>query len=159
MQVDLIALYEQYRLLTTDLFFLIFSLLILLDLITGLAKAISLKVVTSTKGLNGVVKHLSIFSLVLALVPMMYYLEMSTFGIAFIIFFILQYAVSILENLEQLGIPMPNWVKTRLIKMHERYNEIEIFEENAKVLKIIDINTKEDVNHDIKRSGKGSTQV
>ena len=159
MQVDLIALYEQYRLLTTDLFFLIFSLLILLDLITGLAKAISLKVVTSTKGLNGVVKHLSIFSLVLALVPMMYYLEMSTFGIAFIIFFILQYAVSILENLEQLGIPMPNWVKTRLIKMHERYNEIEIFEENAKVLKIIDINTKEDVNHDIKRSGKGTTQV
>ena len=40
-----------------------------------------------------------------------------------LIFYILFYAISITENLGQMGIPIPSWLKKYIYKLSDEYNK------------------------------------
>lgn len=88
------------------LFIIAMFLAFLADYITGFYKSIKLKTPSSNTGLVGLLKHLSIFSLVLFLTYFCLILGKET--IPFIYMFYITYLVtefqSILENLNQVGI-------------------------------------------------------
>lgn len=93
------------------------------DIMTGFVKSLTHKSTNSTKGLNGLFKHAALMLLILTLYPVLDLLEWSTMANTFLTFYILFYAVSIVENLGQMGIPVPAWVKQYLYKLSDEYSE------------------------------------
>ena len=104
----------------------VFVWAVVFDLASGFAKAFSRKAkhkADSSVGIFGAVKHLLIVMLVLTLYPMVDTLGFSSFGSAVVIFYIFTYALSIVENLAVLGIPVPKFVSERLEKLSRESDE------------------------------------
>ncbi|MGF2089074.1 phage holin family protein [Enterococcus casseliflavus] len=57
--------------------------------------------------------------LVIIAYPYLKIMSLETFATAFVFFYIAVYGISITENLGQLGVPIPNWVKERLSKLQD----------------------------------------
>lgn len=93
------------------------------DIMTGFVKSLTHKSTNSTKGLNGLFKHAALMLLILTLYPVLDLLEWDAMADTFLSFYILFYVVSIVENLGQIGIPVPAWVKRYLYKLSDEYNE------------------------------------
>lgn len=94
---------------------------ILIDVFTGFTKSWVGKGTQSTKGLNGLIKHLSVFVLVIVAYPYVQSVHLGTYMNAFVISFIVSYWVSIFENLGQMGIPVGKYAKDHLLKLQEQY--------------------------------------
>lgn len=96
---------------------------VIIDIVTGFAKSLVTKRTTSTKGVTGLIKHGVLTLVILTLYPMLEVNEMRSAGDTFVSFYILYYAVSILENWGQMGLPLPNWVKPYIYKLSDDYRE------------------------------------
>nr|DAH66167.1 MAG TPA: holin [Caudoviricetes sp.] len=96
---------------------------VIIDIVTGFAKSLVTKRTTSTKGIAGLIKHGVLTLVILTLYPMLEVNEMRSAGDTFVSFYILYYAVSILENWGQMGLPLPNWVKPYIYKLSDDYRE------------------------------------
>lgn len=96
---------------------------VIIDIVTGFAKSLVTKRTTSTKGIAGLIKHGVLTLVILTLYPMLEVNEMRNAGDTFVSFYILYYAVSILENWGQMGLPLPNWVKPYIYKLSDDYRE------------------------------------
>lgn len=104
----------------------IFLWVVIADLVTGFVKAFSSKAkhkADSSVGIFGAVKHLLIVMVVLTLYPMVDVLGFSGFAEAVVVFYIATYALSIVENLAILGIPVPTFISTRLEKLSRESDE------------------------------------
>lgn len=99
-----------------------FLWIIVLDVLTGIAKATKQKKVNSSTGLNGLIRHMTIIILVFLLTIYLPIFEFGAISKTILIYFILMYMVSILENLEAIGVNMPDWVHTYVTKMHREVN-------------------------------------
>ena len=96
---------------------------VIIDIVTGFAKSLVTKRTTSAKGVTGLIKHGVLTLVILTLYPMLEVNEMRNAGDTFVSFYILYYAVSILENWGQMGLPLPNWVKPYIYKLSDDYRE------------------------------------
>lgn len=96
---------------------------VIIDIVTGFAKSLVTKRTTSTKGIAGLIKHGVLTLVILTLYPMLEVNEMRSAGDTFVSFYILYYAVSILENWGQMGLPLPNWVKPYIYKLSDDYKK------------------------------------
>ncbi|HFI0186770.1 TPA: phage holin family protein [Streptococcus suis] len=94
-----------------------FSILICLDIISGLVKGVVNKRANSTKGLLGIVKHFLVVLLVYTFYPYLVLLGAKPLAIAFVAFFIGVYGISVVENYGQLGLPMPVFLKNYFEKL------------------------------------------
>ena len=102
---------------------LIYTWAVFIDLGTGFVKSLIRKSTNSTKGLSGLLKHALLLIAILTLYPMFDLIGMGGMGDTFLIFYILFYLVSIVENWGQIGLPVPKWVKRYLYKLSDEYNE------------------------------------
>lgn len=103
-----------------------FLIVIILDIFTGYAKSFlatdTLAKTQSTKGLNGLIKHGLVILIILVLYPLMTAIGYESYADIVVAFYILNYAISISENLGQAGIPIPSWLKNRLAKLQKDYD-------------------------------------
>ena len=102
---------------------LIYTWAVFIDLGTGFVKSLIHKSTNSTKGLSGLLKHALLLIAILTLYPMFDLIGMGGMGDTFLIFYILFYLVSIVENWGQIGLPVPKWVKRYLYKLSDEYDE------------------------------------
>lgn len=103
-------------------YFIGLIVLIILDFILGTFRSLIAKDLNSSVGLKGLIKHSSVFIIVVVVNEICYvtgYPEMST---AFTLFYIWEYAISIVENLAILNIPLPDWVLVRLTDLERKVN-------------------------------------
>lgn len=103
-------------------YFIGLIVLIILDFILGTFRSLIAKDLNSSVGLKGLIKHSSVFIIVVIVNEICYvtgYPEMAT---AFTLFYIWEYAISIVENLAILNIPLPNWVLVRLTDLERKVN-------------------------------------
>ncbi|WP_260610901.1 phage holin family protein [Enterococcus casseliflavus] len=112
-------LLNEFRGLLTNGYIQLFLWVVVGDIVTGLCKGIFAKDANSTKGLLGIVKHMLVVCLVIIAYPYLKIMNLETFATAFVFFYIAVYGISITENLGQLGVPIPNWVKERLSKLQD----------------------------------------
>lgn len=112
-------LLNEFRGLLTNGYIQLFLWVVVGDIVTGLCKGIFVKDANSTKGLLGIVKHMLVVCLVIIAYPYLKIMSLETFATAFVFFYIAVYGISITENLGQLGVPIPNWVKERLSKLQD----------------------------------------
>lgn len=101
----------------------IFVVLVLLDILSGTAKAFRQKVGSSNKGLAGVIKHLLVVMLVITSDIYLPIIGFSAYANIFTGSFVVQYLISVTENLGQLGVDLPPIVKDALYKLNDTSEE------------------------------------
>lgn len=95
-----------------------FVAVILVDIITGTLKALINKDVDSHKGTSGLLKHAVLLLVVLILYPLLEIDGFTYAGNAILTFYIAFYGLSIVENLGEMGVPIPESVKQYLYKLN-----------------------------------------
>ena len=109
----------------------LFVRVIIIDIITGFAKSVVTHHTTSRKGTTGLIKHGVLLLIMLTLYPMLDANCMNSAADTFVSFYCLFYGVSIIENLGQMGVPFPSWVKKYIYKLSDDYKE-DMKHENSK---------------------------
>lgn len=108
--------------MVNNMYIEIFLWAVMADLFTGIVKSFTghAKVkANSSTGLKGLAKHLLIMLLVLTIYPILDVLQFDAISNAVVLFYIAEYGISILENLEVMGFPIPEFLKSRFEKMAE----------------------------------------
>ena len=123
MLIDNTLLLGEFRGLLSNLYIQIFVWIVIGDIVTGICKGIFIKETNSTKGLMGIVKHLLVVSLVLIAYPYLKIMGFEGVATAFVFSYIAVYGISVIENLGQLGIPVPEFVKNRFSKLKDSSEE------------------------------------
>lgn len=101
----------------------LFVWVIIIDIITGTARSLVTHHTTSTEGTSGLIKHGILLIIILTLYPMLDINGMKSAGDTFTMFYVLFYAVSIIENCGQMGLPIPAWLKKYIYKLSDEYND------------------------------------
>ena len=106
--------------LSESAIFQILVILIFLDIATGTTKAVKDKKLNSKISTSGLLKHTTI--LILATVIGIYARTLNMVGVSqtFVLGFIASYGLSLLENLDAIGIPMPRGLRDIFEQMRER---------------------------------------
>ena len=119
-------LIQQFEAMVDDYLIIGFTWAVIADIATGYFKAwratTTGRKTNSTKGLFGLTKHLLVLSLVLTLYPYLMSLGYSLAAQGILVAMMYNYIVSIIENLGQAGIYVPEFVKQRLSKLQDDYN-------------------------------------
>lgn len=100
----------------------ILLIVMILDYITGVASAFHTKTVSSSEGYLGILKKASIFAIVIlaAQLDRLTGNTHSLFRNCTAFFFVANDALSILENVGELDIPLPAFLKSALIKLRDK---------------------------------------
>lgn len=103
----------------------ILLIVMILDYITGVASAFHTKTVSSSEGYLGILKKASIFAIVIlaAQLDRLTGNTHSLFRNCTAFFFVANDALSILENVGELDIPLPAFLKSALIKLRDKSSE------------------------------------
>ncbi|WP_334328458.1 phage holin family protein [Companilactobacillus sp. HBUAS59699] len=106
--------------LSENPWFTTFLMIIIVDLTTGFLKGFfkhSKQKVNSTVGREGLIRHFTIVGIATIFYPLVASWGLSEYANMFLAFFIGQYGISIVENLGEMGIPIPKWLVKRLSKL------------------------------------------
>lgn len=113
--------------------FWIFISVILIDVLTGKAKALKFQVLDSSVGLNGTMKHVIVIIIAVTISIFSRIAGLPEFSIGIKLFFIFDYVTSIIENLDVLGIPLPDWITQYFNRIRTEYDyKYKLAHKNAK---------------------------
>lgn len=99
------------------------------DIILGTLVSFKKGIVSSRINKDGITKHLSIILFVLFFAVLFIVSDMGEYFKILLGFYIASYGLSILENLSELGVPVPVWIKEKFILLRGSTNEIKRVEE------------------------------
>ena len=121
------SLHELYlehfvKLIDNPVFFAFF-LIVITDILTGFLKSLIAKNTTSSKGISGLIKHSTLLLIASVLYPYVDIYGAGGMADTLLVFYILFYAISIVENLGEMGIPVPVWLKKYIYKLSDEYRE------------------------------------
>lgn len=109
----------------------IFLTAIIIDIITGIFKGLYNKKLSSKIGLKGLIKHCCIILIVFTISIILPLMGYTTGARAIIVFYIIQYCLSIIENIGGVGVPIPPYV-TKAIQQLSSKNENEEIRKDIK---------------------------
>lgn len=112
---------EEYLTASNITAIIIMSVAIIIDYATGITASYVKRRISSKVGFVGVLKKLCYYAVVAVSVILSYLLQVDVFNIT-IIFLIVNEIVSILENLENIGVPIPPIIKKSLEKIEKENN-------------------------------------
>mgnify|MGYP003081628537 CR=1 FL=1 len=135
MEVTLPQIAEGYYRIFTDVYVHGFAAVIILDIITGVVKGFVTKSLNSTIGRRGLMEHLLVLVLGITLYPYLNFIGFDEVARTFLIFFVATYGISVAENLADMGVPLPKFLKKRLEKIRDSIDEAEDEEINKKGVK------------------------
>lgn len=101
---------------------------IIFDFITGVFKGVYLKTLSSEYGIKGIVRMLTVLILIIIIGFFTTLTKQDYIFITFATFFILEYAISIIENLDMMNIPLPSFL-TDFIMNFRTMNEKKLEEQ------------------------------
>lgn len=100
------------------LFWILFGVIIA-DFLTGTLKAFITKDLDSSAGTNGLIKHVCVILIVVSVSLVGYIMKDGFIAYTFISFYLFEYTLSIIENLNLLGIPFPDFVENNIRRLKE----------------------------------------
>ena len=83
---------------------------IMFDFITGTLKAFSTSTVYSKINKKGITNHITIFLFCVFFSWVFYLFKVPEYSKVLIMFYIVSYGLSIVENIGQMGLPLPKWL-------------------------------------------------
>ena len=115
--------FEHFVKLIDNPVFFAFFLIVITDILTGFLKSLIAKNTTSSKGISGLIKHSTLLLIASVLYPYLDIYGAGGMADTLLVFYILFYAISIVENLGEMGIPVPVWLKKYIYKLSDEYKE------------------------------------
>ena len=122
--IDIEVIANAYKEILTLPIYHAFLFVVLFDILIGSAAALSRGEYKSNVGTNGVLKHIVVVIIVLAVCPYLSIMGMQHYGTTILMYYIVNYVISILEILSQSGIPFPHWVAIMFEDLQEKSNQI-----------------------------------
>ena len=104
------------RFLYVLLFFIVF------DIITGTLKAFSTNTVYSKINKQGITSHITIFLFCIFFTWVFCVFNVDEYSKILLLFYIVSYGLSIIENLSLMGLPIPEWLKEKFIVLQDETN-------------------------------------
>ena len=98
------------------LFFIIF------DILTGTLKAFSTNTVYSKINKHGITNHITIFLFCFFFSWMFSIFDVNEYSNILIMFYIGSYGLSIIENVGQMGLPLPKWLVDKFTELQDETN-------------------------------------
>ena len=108
------------------LFFIIF------DILTGTLKAFSTNTVYSKINKHGITNHITIFLFCFFFSWMFSIFDVNEYSNILIMFYIGSYGLSIIENVGQMGLPLPKWLVDKFIELQDETNRGEEINETKR---------------------------
>lgn len=102
--------------------------IIIFDFITGIFKGVYLKTLSSEYGIKGIVRMLTVLILIIIIGFFTTLTKQDYIFFTFAMFFILEYIISIIENLTLMNIPLPSFL-TDFIMNFRTMNEKKLEEQ------------------------------
>lgn len=123
MELTLDMIFNAYKSILTIPFYHAFLFAVFADVLTGSTKALKQGKYDSKNGSIGLKTHLIVVILVLFICPYLKIMGLGHFAIGILTFYIVNYAVSVLENLEALGVPFPAYLYGMFNRIGQKANE------------------------------------
>lgn len=123
--------------LVRDPIFQILMWLIVIDIFSGYAKAYKLDLLDSSIGTNGLIRHALVVFIQAIVGVYSKALDVEYASVGLCLFFISNYALSVLENADAIGLKLPKSLTKQFNRMRDDYDE-----------KLLEIRTKEKKNKD-----------
>lgn len=101
------------------LFFIIF------DIITGTLKSFSTNTVYSKINKQGITAHITIFLFAMFFTWVFSIFKVDEYTNIMLLFYIVSYGLSIIENIGQMGLPVPKWLSEKFKLLGGENNEVE----------------------------------
>lgn len=101
----------------------ILLLFIIFDIITGTLKAFSNNTVYSKINKHGITNHITLFLFTIFFTFIFSFFNVDEYSDILLLFYIVSYGLSIIENVGAMGVPIPKWLKDKLISLQEETNK------------------------------------
>lgn len=108
------------------LFFIIF------DILTGTLKAFSTNTVYSKINKHGITNHITILLFCFFFSWIFSIFDVNEYSNILIMFYIVSYGLSIIENVGQMGLPLPKWLVDKFIELQDKTNRGEESDETKR---------------------------
>ena len=115
-------IHEFTTVLHNDYLFLLLCF-IMFDFITGTLKSFSNSTVYSKINKKGITSHIAIFLFCFFFSLMFSIFKVPEYAKVLIIFYIVSYGLSIIENIGEMGIPLPKWLVEKFKVLQEETNK------------------------------------
>lgn len=110
--MELLNLMPKMRFISEFVFYLVPLIFMLCDIVSGLAKAYVQKNIISHKMRSGIVKKCGEMMIILLTALVVYSVQWPHQIIAIVsVYMILMEIISIMENLDEVGVPIPKWIE------------------------------------------------
>lgn len=109
---------KHYQIVFDSPIFWLYATAVIVDLILGNVKAFKNGDIDSNVGVRGSLKHAGLASFVILFLPTLsVYLGDSTVSNSIVVYFVYQYAISIIENLGAMGFPLPDSITEKFRRL------------------------------------------
>ena len=98
---------------------------IMFDIITGTLKAFSTNTVYSKINKQGITNHITIFLFCFFFTWVFCIFDVNEYSNILIMFYIVSYGLSIIENMGQMGLPLPKWLVDKFTELQDETNRLE----------------------------------
>lgn len=123
--IDWLILNGAFEQLFYNSVFWLLVTLIVVDFITGTIKSFILKDVHSGTGINGLLKHTIVLLIVIVMSVVIILVGYNEFMYVILLFYVFEYAISITENLDKMGVPFPEKLSKSLRQWKDDNNNKE----------------------------------
>lgn len=103
--------------------FLVYLILMFIDMVVGKYRAMVTTNFRSDRGLNGLARHFTLLILIFGISIISFILDYNILGNGFMMFYILDYAVSIIENLTLSGVDFPDTITRYINTERKKYDD------------------------------------
>ena len=121
--IDWLILNGAFEQLFYNSVFWLLVTLIVVDFITGTIKSFILKDVHSGTGINGLLKHTIVLLIVIVMSVVIILVGYNEFMYVILLFYVFEYAISITENLDKMGVPFPEKLSKSLRQWKDDNNK------------------------------------
>ena len=105
---------------------------IMFDIITGTLKAFSTNTVYSKINKHGITNHITIFLFCIFFTGVFCIFDVNEYSNILIMFYIASYGLSIIENVGQMGLPLPKWLVDKFTELQDETNRGEESDETKR---------------------------
>lgn len=95
---------------------------ILFDIITGTLKAFSTNTIYSKINKQGITNHITIYLFCFFFTWIFCIFNVNEYSNILILFYIVSYGLSIIENVGAMGLPIPKWLKDKFLLLQDETN-------------------------------------
>lgn len=92
-------------------------IVIIVDVISGYINSYINRIMDSSVGIKGLLKHILVIFVSLIMTEYLILFSYKQFAYSFVIYLIINYILSIIENWSQIGLPLPAFIKDHFLRL------------------------------------------